>query len=312
MRSVFIDTAILSGNVWCWRNGWVNDIPQYWQALGLRFTAKGMGDVHGVRFEDINGDGRDDWLWLDNDGKTYTWTNARSCASGELGNGLNVAWRQGFLGEATDGPTHNGMAGFGTGDRNRDRIHFGRVFGEPMAFSLLGRQDYIYMEHTNTTDGKHKFDVHVWKNKGMGGSKLLADGNKYCNMIGHKDGRMDYVWTLSTGRMTLYPNAGKDRISGDESFWGPSELEIWSPQKWLGKDADRRDLHLVDWDGDGTCDIVYTDPDKNNSPQVWLNTYPLTGRWDWTYVANPAPQVQCKERRGLGIHDCRYPFGASI
>lgn len=108
--------------------------------------------------------------------------------------------------------------------------------------------------------------------------------------------------------MTLYPNAGKSQISGDESFWGPMTEEIWAPQKWIFKDADRRDLHLVDWDGDGACDIVYTDPDKNNSPQVWLNTYPLTGRWDWTYVANPAPQVQCNERKGLGIHDCTFPL----
>lgn len=45
-----------SGNVHFWRNGWIDDIPKYWQALGLRFTAKGMGDVRGVRFEDINGD----------------------------------------------------------------------------------------------------------------------------------------------------------------------------------------------------------------------------------------------------------------
>ncbi|KAF4412991.1 Multidomain esterase [Colletotrichum fructicola] len=297
------------GNVWCWRNGWVDDIPEYWQALGLRFTAKGMGDVHGVRFEDINGDGRDDWLWVDNDGVTYTWTSARSCASGKLGDGLNVAWRQGFNGDATSGPTHMGMANFGEKDTNiRNRIHFGRIFGEPQAFSLLGQQDYIYMEHSNTTDGEHKFDVHVWKNVARGGTKLLADGNKYCNMLGHTDGRMDYVWVLSTGRMTLYPNAGKSHISGDESFWGPMTEEIWSPQKWIFKDADRRDLHLVDWDGDGACDIVYTDPDKNNSPQVWLNTYPLTGRWDWTYIAKPAPQVQCNERKGLGIHDLAVRF----
>jgi hypothetical protein len=47
-----------SGNVWAWRNGWVDDIPQYWQALGMRFPAKGMGDIRGVRFEDINGDVR--------------------------------------------------------------------------------------------------------------------------------------------------------------------------------------------------------------------------------------------------------------
>ena len=45
-----------SGNVYFWRNGWIDPIPAYWQALGLRFTGKNMGDVRGTRFGDINGD----------------------------------------------------------------------------------------------------------------------------------------------------------------------------------------------------------------------------------------------------------------
>lgn len=31
-------------------------MPEYWQAMGTVFTGKGMGDVNGVRFGDINGD----------------------------------------------------------------------------------------------------------------------------------------------------------------------------------------------------------------------------------------------------------------
>jgi hypothetical protein len=31
-----------------------------------------MEDIKGVRFEDINGDGRDDSLWVGNKGETYT------------------------------------------------------------------------------------------------------------------------------------------------------------------------------------------------------------------------------------------------
>ena len=82
---------------------------------------------------------------------------------------------------------------------------------------------------------------------------------------------MDYVWTLSTGVMTVYPNLGKKSMNNDEgSFWGPS-AEIWSSQKLIGRQLDRRDLHLVDWDNDGACDIVWTDPDNNNRVSVWLN-----------------------------------------
>lgn len=31
-------------------------MPDFWQPLGKRFTGKNMGDLNGIRFEDINGD----------------------------------------------------------------------------------------------------------------------------------------------------------------------------------------------------------------------------------------------------------------
>lgn len=44
------------GNIKFWRNGGIVDMPAFWQPLGKRFDGKNMGDVRGVRFEDINGD----------------------------------------------------------------------------------------------------------------------------------------------------------------------------------------------------------------------------------------------------------------
>lgn len=34
----------------------LGDLPEYWQSSGVIFTGKGFGDVHGVRFFDLNGD----------------------------------------------------------------------------------------------------------------------------------------------------------------------------------------------------------------------------------------------------------------
>lgn len=45
-----------NGDIRCWRNGWVDDKPAFWEPMGRRFTGKGMGDLRGVRFRDINGD----------------------------------------------------------------------------------------------------------------------------------------------------------------------------------------------------------------------------------------------------------------
>ncbi|KAL9572343.1 hypothetical protein ACKAV7_003544 [Fusarium commune] len=285
------------GNVRAWRNSGTSDTPT-WQPLGLRFSAKGMGDIRGVRFEDINGDGRDDWLWVNETGATTTWTNSRSCKKGKPGDGLNVAWRQGFWKGASSGPTHAGV-----GATNRSRIHFARIYGEA-GFGLLPKADYVYLQSTKQSNGKFKFDMRVWKNTGGGSTKLKADGNKYCNMHGHADGRQDFVWTRSSGKMMVWPNLGKKSVrGGDDYFWGLPK-ELWRP----GRNLDRRDLHLVDWNDDGACDIAWVDPDNNNKVSVWLNNYKKTGEFTWTYLADPAPALNCPEKRGVGIHDLPVRF----
>ena len=38
-----------------WRNGGAGDAPEYWQALGVRWSMT-IGDLDGIRYEDLNGD----------------------------------------------------------------------------------------------------------------------------------------------------------------------------------------------------------------------------------------------------------------
>ncbi|KAL6231701.1 hypothetical protein BDW75DRAFT_233408 [Aspergillus navahoensis] len=251
-----------------------DDMPEYWQALGKRFTGKGFDDFRGVRFEDINGD-------------SHTWTYARSCARGKEGDGLNIVWRQGFHSGQSSGPTHTGMSDFGSSGL-RDQVHFARIFGKPQDYGLLSRQDYVFLDTnpTNSAGETLQVDLHVWKNTGRGATKIKADGNRYCNMLGHTDGRMDYVWILPKGDMRLYPNKGlgPDEFSDDgESYW---------------------DLHLADWDGDGLCDIIWTDPNNNNSIRLSRNRYREVGEFEWEYHATPAPELYCPKERGIGYFDC--------
>ncbi|KAL3463731.1 SGNH hydrolase-type esterase domain-containing protein [Aspergillus heterothallicus] len=294
-----------NGDITCWRNGWIDDVPAYWQPLGKRFTGKGMGDLRGVRFEDINGDGRDDWMWVDDDGATTTYTNSRSCIKGESGDGLNVVWRQGFYQDANSGPSHPGMGGlFGTSGL-RDQVYFARIYGEVADFGELGRQDYVFIEKDTSEEGLGPmYYVHVWKSKGAGGAKIKADGDRYCNMMGHDNGMMDYVWIHSTGHMRLYPNRGLVEVPTDgSSFWGANEIIFDPTQEQIGMKLDRRDLHLADWDGDGACDIIWTNPDDQNKVQVWRNKIKDTGSFDWEYNINAANELYCPEHRGLGFFD---------
>ncbi|KAK1239333.1 hypothetical protein MKX07_008821 [Trichoderma sp. CBMAI-0711] len=300
------------GNIQAWRNGWVDDIPKYWESLGTRFLAKGKDTIDGVRMLDINGDGRADWLFVDKTGGVETWTNSRTCQSGHNGDGLKVDWRQGFAAGASSGNTHPGVATASDGDI-RKRILFGRVWGVPQDFGNFGRKDYVYLEHS--LDGTtHTFRMRAWKSAGHGGSKVRADGVKYCNMLNHPNGEVDYVWTWSNGKMIMYPNAGKGTVEDGESYWGPV-VTIFDPMALIGKNLDRRDLHLMDWDGDGDCDIVWTDPDNDNRPSVWLNLYHTTGSWSdaktWDYFPNAqssASGVSCAEKRGFNLHDHAVQF----
>jgi hypothetical protein len=156
------------------------------------------------------------------------------------------------------------------------------------------------MQHSKVGND-HRFEMRVWKNLGKGGTKIRIDGNKYCNMMGHDDGSVDYVWAYQGGEMEMWSNRGKKTISDDDKdgFWDYQGI-IWSPPRGMH----RKDLHLADWDGDGDCDIIYVDP-GNNAVEVWLNEGLQKGTWEWTHLSNPAPGVSCSETRGIGIHDCK-------
>ncbi|RYP11221.1 hypothetical protein DL764_000177 [Monosporascus ibericus] len=56
------------------------------------FAENGMGDIRGVRFVDINGDHRDDWVWISTNVRTTTWVNQ----SGE-GKGIVPRWFAGSI-----------------------------------------------------------------------------------------------------------------------------------------------------------------------------------------------------------------------
>ncbi|KAL3436158.1 hypothetical protein BDV09DRAFT_194284 [Aspergillus tetrazonus] len=222
----------------------------------------------------------------------------------QAGDGLNVVWPQRFYKDANSGRTHPGLSGiFGTFGL-RDQVYFARVYGEVADFGELGRQDYVFIEKdTSDENSGPMYNVHVWKNKGAGGAKIKADGNRYCNMK-VENGLMDYVCIHSTGYLRLYPNKGLVELPSDgSSFWGANEIIFDPTREQIGTRLDRRDLHLADWDGDGACDIIWTDPNNQNRVQVWRNKVKETGSIEWEYNSNAADQLYCPERRGLGYFD---------
>ncbi|KAM0542975.1 hypothetical protein ACHAPJ_012532 [Fusarium lateritium] len=291
-----------NGDTTCWRNGGQGDMPEYWQPLGVMFLGQGKGDIAGVRFADLNGDSRDDWMWVDDTGKTWTYLNNRKCSK----NTLKPQWRP-ATGDNLSGLTHAGMGE----EVGRNFIQFARVYGDPQDFGLEGRLDYIWVKKgtRQIPSGQQRWSLEVWKNEGSGATKLKADGSRYCNMMGHKNGAMDYVWVHSTGYTVLYESLG-GQFPDDPPYWGPNR-EIWRAETVWGDKIDRRDLHLADWDGDGLCDIIYVRPDTNTM-EVWLNQYKKNGDFGfWEHISNTGPTgsyKRCEEHRGVGIFDLAVRF----
>ncbi|KAK5734764.1 hypothetical protein LTR17_008695 [Elasticomyces elasticus] len=218
------------GQIFGWRNAGVKAKPSFWQYLGQVFDGSGVGDHAGFKFVDINGDGRTDFLHIDDDtGAVHTWINQRGFVDG-----LRPVW-------VSAGRTHAGIG-------HRTNVTFGRVAGSP-------RADLLW--------SKPKGGVDLWQETGHGGTRLKGDGVRYCDMLGRK--KDDYVWmdkvssiplndadhadvSHQDGVLTLFTNIG------DPPEWGHDGVV------YHGIGAKRENIHLADLTGDGKCDYLIVDP----------------------------------------------------
>jgi len=147
------------GDIYCWRNGGIGDIP-VWQGMvggAVTFDAKGMGDIQGIRFADINGDFRSDFILMFPDGHSRIFINQRGTT--DDGSGLKPHWVEASKAHAGFG----GVANMGL-----DNFKLGRVYGS-------GRADYVRVTESNTQDGtgwKHTYNFEIYKNTGSGGRKV--------------------------------------------------------------------------------------------------------------------------------------------
>ncbi|SPO00343.1 related to acetylxylan esterase [Cephalotrichum gorgonifer] len=277
------------GNIRCWRNGGLGDLPAYWQDMSPGqpiFLAKGMGDIRGVRFVDINGDFRADWIWIDETGKTVIYINQRGSDKS-----MTPSWVQAAS-------SHGG--GFDLVDSgSRKFIQFGRVFGS-------GRADYAWIQKGDCDDkapGLKKCDwkINVWENKGGGGRFQKGDGAYWGDMRGR--GVDDYIWISPSGVVNVFPNQNtKEDTTRDATrgIWGGSI-------RALETSFDRRALHIGDWDGDGRDDVIAVDK-WSGALTVWFSGW--SGGTDFKFrkesIAGSANT--CRAGWGVGYFDNGHHF----
>ncbi|CAM1511970.1 Fc.00g094830.m01.CDS01 [Cosmosporella sp. VM-42] len=109
--------------------------------------------ISGVRFVDLNGDGRADWIWVSDAGAVTTEINHRD---------HDVGWAPVWV---SAGITHGG-ADIGVTDQSQ--VHFGKVAGTDKP------SDYTYVYAANKKDMFPT--VELWQAAGGGGCYLNGDG----------------------------------------------------------------------------------------------------------------------------------------
>ncbi|MFF3108623.1 FG-GAP-like repeat-containing protein [Kitasatospora sp. NPDC057904] len=213
--------------------GWIADTRDHRSA-----TANEVGGSGRLRWADFDGDGKPDYVTIEDDGSVNVWLNRGGDGAG--------GWQS--IGK---------VAGGVTTDRSRVRL---------ADFDGDGKADYWVIN----PDGS----VNVWLNRGgdaAGSAGWLPLGRVATGLTTDQDqvrfadfdgdGKADYWLIKPDGSVTVFLNRGGDPV-GSGGWQSAGQVAG-------GVTTDRSRVRLADFDGDGKADYWVINPD--GSVNVWLN-----------------------------------------
>ncbi|KAJ6448628.1 hypothetical protein C8R45DRAFT_850221, partial [Mycena sanguinolenta] len=219
-----------------------------------------------VRFADLNGDGRAEYLWLDNKGVTTAFLNLGSTQSGS--NAGQVQWLP------------SGVIATGVG-ATRSQVQFADLNGD-------GRAEYLWVHDDGSVEAWLNLggpddgpDVRSaakvsWFPAGTIATGIGEDGAgvRFADLNG--DGRAEYLWLDENGAMTAVTHTGgvvEAWINGGGPNNGPNAAQVvWFPQGVIatGVGTSGLGVQFADLDGDGRAE--YLDVNYLTSAvNAWLN-----------------------------------------
>ncbi|KAF5619593.1 lipolytic G-D-S-L family [Fusarium tjaetaba] len=275
-----------------WDNGW-RFVPGGEIASGVPHA-----NLETLRFPDINGDGRADYVYIGEGGSLKHHLNTGSVggrdvlfhAMGGIATGavsdisklvfadMNGDGRDDYLIWDEDG----GLTGFLNQPTNKEGVpHFVNqgpaktiadgIKKKPSTIRLAdmdgdGKDDYVYV-------GDHGA-LSVWYNRGTTDDSMAIDGLRFADMDG--DGVDDYVWLdPKTGAPAFYLNSGVN--DGDSLGWAWSPINGGKPIASGAAPANQ--VVFGDINGDGLDDYLDLDP-KTGLLKAYLN---LGRESDWKF-----------------------------
>ncbi|MEU8203335.1 FG-GAP-like repeat-containing protein [Streptosporangium sp. NPDC049046] len=218
------------GQVSMWRNAGTGNAVS-WVAQGVVATDVGATRDQ-VRFADVDVDGRDDYLVVDDQGRVRAWLNQFT--------GGGVAW------------SYQGEIASGVG-ATRDQVRFHDFDGD-------GRDDYLVFDDTgytkawlNNVGGNRPW---IYQGAVVGGVGASRDDVVIADIDGN--GRDDYLTVNAAGEVAAWLN----------ERWG--RADPWDYQGQIAStDAPRQEVRFADLNGDGRDDYLLVK--DNGRVEAWLN-----------------------------------------
>lgn len=334
----FADYLVVDGDtgaVTCyWNFGADNAAVHGWRFVpgGIIATGVPHANLGTLRFPDMNGDGRADYVTIGVGGSLGLWLNtgeqgAQSVlfqAQGGIASGAspdisNVVFadldgdgRDDYLVWDSDG----GLSGFLNQPTEKAGLPFFIDQGGAKAIadgigqspSLLrladldadGKDDYVYIDTENGA-------LWVWWNRGSAGTAMAADGLRFADIDG--DGLDDYIWLdPASGATSAYLNGGPS--DSDSLGWSWVPLNGGNPIATGAAPADQ--VQFGDIDGDGRDDYLVLDP-ISGALSVWLNgdaSPDAVEGWQWNPIGEIASGLGPGANKNIRFADVSTPMHA--
>ncbi|WP_165984337.1 GDSL-type esterase/lipase family protein [Streptomyces sp. YIM 98790] len=214
---------------------------------GVGATDPGVpGSGAGVRFADINGDGRDDLLDLGPDSSVVAYEN-QGVDKGR------IRW------------SPRGLIAPGVSGATREQIRFADVDGD-------GRDDYLRVSeqgavhaYLNTLGDDGLIHWREWRNWAPGVSYGSRDKLRLADVEG--DGRADYLMVGSDGSVHAYLNRRGSSPGDPSGGHGPGFVEKLNFVNATGYPGDKSAFRDISGDGRADYVVIY----QGGSIRCWLN-----------------------------------------
>ncbi|UQC87654.1 uncharacterized protein CLUP02_13172 [Colletotrichum lupini] len=234
-----------------------------WIPQGTTASGGGLGsaalenNATGVFMADIDGDGRDDYLHVSENGEVYMYWNIGK-APDEGPNAGKVQWQP--VGVIASG-----------GGAQGHQVRFADIDGD-------GRSEFIWVKDSGSatvwwnrgfaSDGQVKV---IW---GPGAGEEIAtgigdgQGVRFADMNG--DGKADFIHLAENGAATLYINQGR-RETGGWGWWNWGVIAS-------GVGTSRENIRFADLNGDGRDDYIAVES-ATGGLNAWYNRGPQSQNW---------------------------------